>query len=649
MARASPASRRPRRRHAARVRQFVQWWQASLDRTRLHLSRPDALLVLSVLGLLTGLAAGAVIVAFRLMVEGGQEALLPGQGPENYEGLPAALRFALPLAGALLLVPVLHWLARGPQIMGVARVMESMAYYQGHLTVRGFLLRFFGAGLAIVSGQSVGREGPHVFLGAATGSLLGQYVSLPNNAIRTLVGCGTAAGIAASFNTPLAGVAFALEVVMLEYSVTSFIPIILAAVSATAVSNAVLGGDVAFELTMTELTRVSELGLVVLLGAAVAVVSVAFNVTLQAVSARARRIAMPWRMLAAGLAMGGLGVLVPQVMGIGYDTVQLVLQGQLAVGLMLLLMAAKIAASSVALGLGVPGGVIGPSLFVGALAGAVVAEVVMLLPAVDGALPVGTFALLGMGAVMSASLQAPLAGLTAMLELTDNPAIILPGMLAVVVAGITAREVFRKESIFVAQLKGAGLEYRSSPVLEALRRRGVGSVMSREFQRVPAVLEPERCRAALEGGPDWLVLDVDGEPKLLMPAVDLARYLEAQAREAAEAREAAAARERGTQSAESAEGDRAGGSPDADAAGAAQGDAGQGPEAPSREAVDLRRIPAQRYQLAAVHLQATLQEAYERLERGDVEALLVERMTAPGIRRLYGVVTRPMIERTYRN
>jgi hypothetical protein len=297
--------------------------------------------------------------------------------------------------------------------------------------------------------------------------------------------------------------------------------------------------------------------------------------------------------------MGGFGVLIPQVMGIGYDSVQQALQGEIALGVLALLLLGKLAATSVALGLGVPGGVIGPSLFVGAMAGALLVELVGLLP-ISGDLPVGMFALLGMGAAMSASLQAPLAGLTAMLELTDNPAIILPGMLAVVVSGITARELFGKESLFVTMLKAGGLDYSANPVLQALRRRGVASVMDRRFERVAQHLSLERCDAALEREPEWLLIDIDGRPQLMMPAVELAKYLET------------------------------------------------GHLIPEGGTVDLRQIPAERYEVAAVHLQATLQEALERLDRGEAEALYVERTTAPGIRRIYGVLTRRMVERTYR-
>ena len=133
--------------------------------------------------------------------------------------------------------------------------MERLSYHQGYLGIRNLVLQYLGGALAIISGQSLGREGPAIHLGAATSSLVGQQLGLPNNTIRTLVACGTAAAIGASFNTPLAGVIFALEVVMMEYSLASFLPVILSAVSATAVTRAVFGTEIVFSVPNFQLTN----------------------------------------------------------------------------------------------------------------------------------------------------------------------------------------------------------------------------------------------------------------------------------------------------------------------------------------------------------------------------------------------------------
>ncbi len=573
--------------------------QRRLERLRLQLARPDTLLPLAMVGLITGLLAGVVIVAFRLAVEGTQAAFLAAGDPENYETLPLWLRFALPALGGAAIGYLFHKLAKGDTVLGVARVMERLAYHQGHLDRRGFVLQFVGAALAIISGHSVGREGPHVYLGAASGSLLGQSLSLPNNSIRTMVGCGTAAGIAASFNTPLAGVIFALEVVMMEYTLASFTPVILAAVSANAVSIAVFGASPAFDLPHFELGSLAEMPALVVLGLVIGALAAAFIHILQWITRRSAVLAFGWRTSLAGVLVGGIAVFAPGVMGIGYDTVNAALLGELSVGLLALLVAAKLIASAISVGMGIPGGLIGPTFFIGAAAGGLGGLLVaQVLPgAVSDS---GFYALLGMGAMMGATLQAPLAALTALVELTQNPAVIMPGMLAITIAGLTASEIFNKEALFVSQLKANGLDYNASPVMQALRRVGVAGVMSRNFQRVDPVLARSRAEQLLAGGPDWLLIDDQGRPALLMRALDLVRHLR-----------------------EGAEGEPA------------------GPE------VDLREIPARRLQVVSVNLQASLHEALETLNKQGGEALYVERMTVPGIRHIYGILTREQIESSY--
>lgn len=580
-----------------RLRDWRRWWANRFEASQLHLAHPDALLLISFLGLLTGVLTGAVILLFRLAVEGSQELLLPASGPENYEALLGWQRLALPIVGGLLLAALFRWFAKELHTLGVAGVIDRMTYHQGHIGARGLVLQFLGAAIAIISGHSVGREGPHVYLGAAVGSLLGQRLTAPNNAIRTLVACGTAAGIAASFNTPLAGVIFALEVVMMEYSTTSFIPVLLAAISATALSESVFGTAPAFTVPAMQLQSLMEMGVVVILGAAAGAVSATFIDVVQAVASRTGGLKIWWRMAVAGAVMGVAGLLVPQVMGIGYDSVDSALNGSYAIGLLAILLVGKWLATAIGIGLGVPGGTIGPTLFIGAMLGALVAGVVNLVgfgPTIEP----GFYALLGLGAMMSASLQAPLAALTAMLELTRNPAVILPGMLAVVVAGLTASEVFHKRSLFISMLQAAGREYRTSPVLQALRRTGVASAMDRRFVRTDAVVSREDAASLLAEDPTWILLNVDDRPQVALSAIDLANYIES--------------------------------------------------TPPESEAIDLLAIPGRRLQVAPVNLQATLQQALERLDEGDGEALYVENATVPGIQRVYGVLTREVVESAYR-
>lgn len=571
-----------------------------LDRHRLRLAHPNALLQLALLGLLTGLLAGTVILLFRLAVEGTQGRFLPGGVPENYEMLPHWLRLLLPTLGGAAIGLFFYRFSAGLHLLGVARVMERMSYHQGYLTLRGFFLQFVGAAVAIISGHSVGREGPHVYLGAASGSLLGQYLKLPNNCIRTLVGCGAAAAIAASFNTPLAGVIFALELVMMEYTLASFIPVMLAAASANAVSILVLGSEPAFQIPELHLGSLKEMPLVMLLGVVAGTLSALFVHLLQELSQRVRKWPFWWRTGCAGLAVGVMATVVPEVMGIGYDTVNGTLLGEIGVSMLAVLLLFKLLATTASVGMGIPGGMIGPALFMGASLGSLFAQLAnMALP--GAAFDVGFYAVLGMGAMMGASLQAPLAALTAMVELTYSPQIIMPGMLAVVIAGLTASELFGKESIFSAVLKAAGMDYNADPVTQALRRIGVASVMQRNFVRTGVLLSREDAAELLGKEPEWLLVYREDEPVALMQAVDLVRFLQ---------------------------------------------DTDEEPEIDSR--IDLMGIPGRRFEVAAVNLQANLQEALEILDRKGVNALYVERMALSGVHRIFGVMTRHSVETAYR-
>ncbi|MBK5967599.1 MULTISPECIES: chloride channel protein [Thiorhodovibrio] len=567
---------------------------ALLDRLRLSIARPDALLWHAFLGILTGLATGVVIIGFRLAVEGTQAMMLPHHG-ENYEALSPITRALLPLGGALLIAVIFLRFSAGIRVLGVARVLERMEYHQGHLTWRGFMLQFVGAAVAIVSGHSVGREGPHVYLGASSGSLLGQLLVLPNNSIRIMVACGTAAGIAASFNTPLAGVIFALEVLGLEYSVASFIPIILAAASGDWLFVSVFDANPLFKVPPAVVGSLADLLPVVLLGIAAGVTSAAYTHGVQSIAMATKRIPFFWRLVLAGVTAGACGAMVPQVMGLGFDSLTRLLETHLAWDFLLILLAAKLIATSASIGLGIPGGTIGPALFMGAVVGNLTA--VGAAQFMDAsAVPVSFYVLLGMGAMMGASLLAPLAGLTAVVELTHSPGVIMPGMLAIIIAVLVSYKGFGKDSLFITMLRANGLDYRVNPLTRELRRRAVGGVMNRNFVHQEAKLDRARAERLVAASPDWIIINTDKKPTYLMPAIAVASFLS---------------------------------------------------QNPDVESIDLLAIPGDRLELAPVHLQATLQEALDTLKTTGAQALYVRRPLAPGIDHVYGVLTRSRIDTAY--
>lgn len=569
--------------------------RARLDGLRERLAAMEALPQLAVLGLVSGLLAGAVIIVFRLVIQWGQAAYLPGGEAESFEALAPWLRLVVATAGGLLVGLLLQALAPAQRLVGVVHVMERLSYHQGHLPLRNLLTQFVGAAICLVSGHSVGREGPSIHLGAAAGSQVGQRLGLPNNSIRTLVACGTAAAIAASFNTPIAGVIFAMEVVMMEYTIAGFTPVILAAVSGAVLTRLVFGDATAFNVPALDMLSLWDLPWLVLIGLVLGTLSAAFIRLLRASSAALGTTPLWLRTTLAGALTGLLAMAVPQIMGVGYDTVNGVLLGQVGLGLLLAIAACKLLATTLGLGLGLPGGLIGPTLVIGAAAGGALGVVGGLLNPEQASSP-GFYAMVGMGAMMSATLQAPLAALMALLELTGNPNIILPGMLAVVIANLVAREVFRQDSVYLVLLRARGLDYRNDPVAQSLRRVGVAAVMERNFVECAPRLERAAAERLLAENPHWLLVREEGRPLTLLPAADLARAL--------------------------SEG-----------------------EEPT---CDLLAIPARRRDLAPIHLQATLQEALEALQDSQADVLYVQRTTASFTQHVYGVLTREAVEENYR-
>ena len=189
-----------------------------LDDFRFQTARTDALIHLSVLGLLVGVLTSIVLTFFIFCVNSALALWLPQNTSDNFESLNLASRLLAPVLGSMILLLIFKLIAKDNDGVGVVNVLERLRYHDGLIKARSLLLQFIGAAVALVSGHSVGREGPAIHMGSAVGSLLGQQLKLPHNSVRTLLACGSAAAISAAFNTPLAGVIFAMEVIVVEYS-----------------------------------------------------------------------------------------------------------------------------------------------------------------------------------------------------------------------------------------------------------------------------------------------------------------------------------------------------------------------------------------------------------------------------------------------
>lgn len=586
-----------------------------IETIRLKLGSLDALPILSVMGLISGLLAGGVVVLFRIFIESGVVLWHSGEGVNDFEGTAWWFRLLLPLIGGFLVGFVLHKVGKERRQVGVGHVLERMSFHQGYLNWRNAIVQFVVGGMTLASGQSVGREGPGIHLGSTAGSWLGQQMNLPNNSIRILVGCGTAAAISASFNTPLAGVIFAMEVVMMEYAVASFIPLILASVTAAILSRVVFGNDVAFIVPTLDLKSLLEIPYFILLGLVIGTVAAIFIIATRIVATKTKDWSSWLKCGTAGTCVGIIALVAPQVMGIGYDTVNAALHGSLPLQILAIAFIGKLLATIICSGLSLPGGVIGPSMFIGAMMGGILGSFgEFAFP--DYASEYAFYSMVGMATMMSAILQAPLAALMALLELTNNPNILLPGMLSLVIANLVVSQLFKQKSIFQSQMQVKGLELKINPLSQFLRSVGVAGLMERKVSVHEKHIPFDDVEELLEDTPRWILITEDKIPKSLMPANDLARYyLSEQELEAEKRKEAEEKNEEYI--------------------------------AEGNYDIDLLSIPGDRQDIASIYLQGNLEEALDTMDRESVDAVYIFRTTAPMTDKIYGVLTRETIESHY--
>lgn len=457
-------------------------WFARLGR-RLRRGEP---LTGMVLGSLVGLLGGIAAVLFTALIEWVQGLALGSSLP----AVPALAqvawywRVAIPAIGGLLVAPIVYRWAAEARGHGVPEVIEAVAVHAGNIRPRVAVAKSVGSAITIGTGGSVGREGPVVQTGAALGSLLAQLLELPREQRRNLVGCGAAAGIAATFNAPIAAAFFAFEVILGNFAIATFGPIVLASVVATAVSRAHFGAAPAFTVPEYELTSWWELTSYAGLGLLCGALGCAFTWTLYRLEDVFEGSHLPklLRPAAAGLLLGIAIVALPELYGSGFESIEAVLHGRETWAVALVLVAAKLLAASLTLASGGSGGVFSPSLFVGAVAGYAAGHAVGLVaPFPTG--PPGAYALVGMGAVLGGATHAPITSMLMLFELTGDYNIILPVMLATTASTFTARGLMRG-SIYTVKLQRKGIHVRAGREEAVMTGYCVRDVMRPE---VPAV------------------------------------------------------------------------------------------------------------------------------------------------------------------
>lgn len=436
------------------------------------------------LAVITGIATGLGAVAFRWLITSFQKLFFDG-GATVLAFMGKYYVILLPAIGGIIIGLLIHFSgAKETKGHGVPEVMEAVAVKGGRIRNRVAAVKILASSICIGSGGSVGREGPIVQIGSTIGSILGQRLNLSADWIKTLVACGAAGGISATFNAPLAGIFFAHEVILGRIFTSHFGFVVISSVISDVVAHVFLGNTQSFGVPSYALQTNWELVLYFVLGVGCALVAVIFMRFLYKLEDIFDAVKIPGYLKPAigGIAIGLIGLYYPYIFGVGYDGVEQALLGKISLITLAALLGLKIVATSLTLGSGGSGGVFAPSLFIGAMFGGIFGKLANnLMPGLVA--PDGAFALVGMAAVFSAASRAPITAIIIVFEMTRDYAIMLPLMMAVVISTLIAQRLSR-ESIYTLKLLRRGVDVHPQEEIDILEKVNVADVMTRNFPTV---------------------------------------------------------------------------------------------------------------------------------------------------------------------
>lgn len=467
---------------------------------------------LLILAAIIGLLGGFGAVLFRELIELFRGLAFPGGSSlETLSRAPWYAKVIPPAVGGLLVGPLVWFFAREAKGHGIPEVMNAVSNRGGKIRRRVMMVKTLASALTIGSGGSAGREGPIVQIGAGIGSSIGRIVGFEGNRLIIMLGCGAAAGMAATFNAPIAGVILAVEVIIGSASVSVFSPIVVASVMGTIVARMWYGDEPAF-INVPEYRLVApvELAFYVLLGVLAGLAAVAFTRGIILLEDLWEKVPLPgWLTpMIGGAIVGCIALVFPQVLGVGYETIDFALHEAVhgsmppgwmnAITIFVVLIFLKIASAGMTLGSGGSGGVFAPALFVGACLGAAFGQTLeQILPGQTA--HAGAYALVGMGAVLAGATHAPITAIIMLFELTSNYTIILPLMLSCIISVVLATKIL-PTSIFTTRLLRRGVRLRGSSEAELMRTTKVRRIL----RPLPETMEPgtplkEVMRRALSG------------------------------------------------------------------------------------------------------------------------------------------------------
>ncbi len=480
-------------------------------------------IIIGILGGLGGIAIRALIKFISFIAFEGPDSLL-----QNIISSPWYLIILIPMIGGLIVGPLIYFFAPEAKGHGVPEVMQAILLKGGFIRARVAVVKAIASAITIGTGGSVGREGPIIQIGSSIGSTVGQFFRVPNKRLKTLVGCGAAAGIAAAFNAPIAGALFAVEIILMDFAVAQFSPIVISSVMATVISRMFEGDFVAFLVPKYELASPYEIIFYFFLGAVSGIVSYLFIKALyysEDVFDNKFNFPEYLKPVVGGLLLGIVALAYPQIMGVGYESINIALKGDMLWYIALILILTKIIATSITLGSGGSGGIFAPSLFMGAMLGYFFGSFVhTYFP--DITAPANAYALVAMGGLVAGTTRAPITAIIIVFELTSDYRIILPLMITCIISMIISTKLSR-ESIYTLKLLLRNINIKEGTESNIIEGIPVDDVYSKKFDTVNAndnfskvINTVIKCKS-----PEYPVIDSKGRIIGVLSLNDVKGYL----------------------------------------------------------------------------------------------------------------------------
>lgn len=465
------------------------------------------------LALIIGICTGLSAVLFRKMITIINSGMFR-HGEQMLSCMGSYYIILLPMVGGLIVGPLTYFLSRESKGPGIGEVIAAVAVRGGHIRPRVVPIKILASAICIGSGGSAGRVGPIVQIGAAIGSTVGQLTKVPTSKMRALVACGAAGGIAATFNAPIGGVIFALEVILGNFAGAHLMMVIISSVTAAVIGIIFFGTAPAFIVPAYTIYHPTELLFYILLGFACGIFAVFYTYVYYKTADIFNMLKfMPGYLKPAlgGLLVGLIGVFLPPILGVdfdgittgifgvGFEGIEMAITGKLVLSTMLALLVIKLIATSLTIGSGSSGGVFAPGLFMGAMLGSSFGYVMNFLFPQIAPIP-AAYALVGMGGLIAGIAHAPITAIIMLFEMSNDYHIILPVMITCILSSVVSKTIY-KYNIYVVKLVRRGLDIDAAMRPDILKNVLVKDMMTSKIETIPCYFTIKEAWELVQGSP----------------------------------------------------------------------------------------------------------------------------------------------------